>query len=267
MRGKSCTEPTVYAVLALLASGERQAASRGLRWIVSMQRPDGGWPPQAAVDESCWVTALAALLPPETLGAQAHARAVRWLVGTMGEESSFFYRTREWLLGVPVPEEQKSAGWPFVPGSAAWVAPTSVSVLALERVATQSRVAGIRERVEGGRRYLLNHMCSNGGWNHGGVRPLGYESNPYPETTGMALAALRGVNSPKVLRSLSLARRYLQQCRSADALNWLRLGLLAHNQLPAGFYPPDAIAYRTVPESSLALLVSAVAGGTPLLWV
>jgi len=54
----------------------------------------------------------------------------------------------------------------------------------------------------------------------------------------MALAALRGVRSPGHQRGLAVARRFLGECRSADALNWLRLGLLAHGQLPAGYCHP-----------------------------
>jgi hypothetical protein len=266
VRGKSCTEPTVYAVMALLAAGEEVSSARGLRWLRATQRRDGGWPAQTGVDQSNWVTALAALLPPDRLGAAAHARAVRWLVGTIGEESSFFYHMREWLVGVPIPPDQRVAGWPWVPGSAAWVGPTSLAILALEQQDRRGARAGIRERIEGGRQFLLYRMCTNGGWNHGGVRPLGYESNPYPETTGMALAALRGVKSAKVELSLKLAREYLAHCHSADALNWLRLGLLAHDRLPAGFCPPAEVAYRTVPESSLDFLVAAVADGSPLFW-
>ena len=54
----------------------------------------------------------------------------------------------------------------------------------------------------------------------------------------MALAALGGVKAAEVERGLAVARQFLAECRSADALNWLRLGLLAHGQLPAGYYPP-----------------------------
>ena len=76
MRGVSWTEPTAYAVLALLAAGRQTEAERGLRWIRSLQRPDGGWPTQAAITDSAWVTALVTLLPPEALGAQAHRKAI-----------------------------------------------------------------------------------------------------------------------------------------------------------------------------------------------
>src|SRR5437868_6780621 len=78
-RGVSWTEPTAYAVLALLDAGEREGAMRGLRWLRTTQRSDGGWGPQAGVDQSTWVTALAALIPPEHLGEPAHSNAVRWV--------------------------------------------------------------------------------------------------------------------------------------------------------------------------------------------
>src|SRR4051794_25782495 len=79
VRGASWTEPTVYAILALLASGQTEAAQRGLGWLRPRQLPDGGWPPQEGFDESTWVTALVALLPGESLGPAAHAHAIEWL--------------------------------------------------------------------------------------------------------------------------------------------------------------------------------------------
>ena len=256
VRGSSWTEPTAYAVLALLAAGETEPAKRGLRWILATGRPEGGWPPQAGVDESTWVTALVALLPPEHLGASAHARAIAWLLETTGRESTLTYRLREWLLGNPRPPEQEFPGWPWIPEAAAWVGPTSLAVLALDKEYRRRPSPAVRERIESGRRFLLAHMCREGGWNHGSVRALGYESFPYPETTGMALAALHGDRSPGTERGLAVARRFLGECRSADALNWLRLGLLAHGQLPAGYCRPEGIENRTLPDTSLGLLVA-----------
>jgi hypothetical protein len=207
------------------------------------------------------VTALVALLPPEQLGASAHARAIAWLLGTTGRESTLTYRLREWLLGNPRPPEQEFPGWPWIPEAAAWVGPTSLAVLALDKEYRRRPSPAVRERIESGRRFLLARMCREGGWNHGSVRALGYESFPYPETTGMALAALHGVRSPGTERGLAVARRFLGECRSADALNWLRLGLLAHGQLPADYCHPLEIADRTLPDTSLGLLVAEAAKG------
>jgi hypothetical protein len=251
-RGSSWTEPTVYAVAALAAAGRRDAAGRGLRWLEQAQRRDGGWPPQPGVDESSWVTGLVALLPDFPPG--RHAAAIRWLTGMKGHESTVTYRVREWLLGEPIPDDQEFAGWPWVPGAAAWVGPTSIAILALDRENRRNPSEAVAARLAAGRQFLLSRMCQGGGWNHGSAKPLGYDSDPYPETTGMALAALRGDRSPKVGESLAVARRFLAECRSADALNWLRFAFLAHGGLPAGFTPPDGIARRTVPEVALHAL-------------
>jgi hypothetical protein len=256
-RGLSWTEPTVYAILALLTAGESEASRRGLRWLSVTQRPDGGWPPQASIDESAWVTAAAACIPPNLLGEESHRRAIHWLAGTTGEESSLTYRAREWLLGNPRQAEEEFPGWPWIPGTAAWVSPTALAMLALQKECSRRPDSRLQQRIDEGRKYLLVRMCREGGWNHGSVRALGYESNAYPETTGMALLALRGVRSPKVDTSLVLARRFLGECRSVDACNWLRFGLLAHGQLPEGYCPPEGLKPRTLLETSLDLLATA----------
>jgi hypothetical protein len=255
LRGNSWTEPTVYAVMALLAAGRSDAASRGLRWLASTQRRDGGWAPQPSVDQTTWVTGLVALLPLGAVPVESHAGAIRWLMGTVGHESTLEYRVREWLLGNSIPADQEFAGWPWVPGAAAWVGPTSIALLALDREHQRRPSKAMNDRIAIGRKFLLCRMCEGGGWNHGSARPLGYDSDPYPETTGMALAALRGETAPQVGQALGVARRFLAGCRSADALNWLRLGLLAHGGLPVSFAPPADVVCRTVPELSLHCLL------------
>jgi hypothetical protein len=146
VQGTSWTEPTVYAILALLAAGELEPARRGLAWLRASQLSDGGWPPQTGCDESTWVTALVALLPAGQLGIAVHARAIDWLLDTSGKESSALYRVRTWLLGVPQLPEHEFPGWPWIPGSAAWVGPTSLAILALEREAPRATAAGQRRR-------------------------------------------------------------------------------------------------------------------------
>jgi hypothetical protein len=255
-RGASWTEATEYAFLALLAEGETRAAERGIRWMQLAQRPDGGWPPQLGVDQSTWVTALAALLPAGRLGARAHEAAIRWLLRTSGEETTFAYRLRQWLLGNSAAPDQQFAGWPWSPGAAAWVGPTALTILALEKEEALRPSPSIRERIECGRRFLLSRICSDGGWNHGSAQALGYELPSYPETTGIALLAMRGVRSDKIERALAAAERFLGECRSADAMNWLRLGLLVHGRLPADYCGRESPEPRTLPEASLEVLAT-----------
>jgi len=265
VRGTSWTEPTVYAVLALLAAGETEAMRRGLNWLRVHQLSDGGWPPQAGFDESTWVTALAALVPPENLGTGAHGRAIEWVMNTCGEESTRIFRLRQWLLGKSrrVPEP---VAWPWVRGTAAWVGPTAVSVLALDKENVQRRSPVIARRIAEGRRYLRERACAAGGWNSGSPPAYGMDVLPYPETTGLALAALRGVRAPQTEKGLIVARKFLVESRSADALNWLRLGLMAHNQLPVGYCLPADVACRTLMETSLDMLVAGTSNGRGFLW-
>jgi hypothetical protein len=162
---------------------------------------------------------------------------------------------RMWLLGESQSSGHGSPGWPWIRGTAAWVAPTSLAILALQKEMVRRPSAAIRRRVEQGHRFLLGRVSEGGGWNHGSVRALGYESTAYPETTGMALAALRGVQCPETEHALNLADRFLAECHSADALNWLRIGLMTHGRLPDGYFPPARLACRTLPETSLDMLV------------
>jgi len=228
--GRSWTEPTVYALLTQSACGrDAPSIARGTRWLLSLQREDGGWPPCAGVDESTWVTAQVVLLLVTERQEAAASRAVRWLCRQNGRESSFFYRLRMRLLGAEVvPVGGK--GWPWYPETAAWVSPTAVSILALERYNRRRPSPELTKRIESGRQYLLSRMCSDGGWNHGASKALGYEAGSYPETTGMALLALRGVEASRLNKSYAAAERHLRACRTAQGIGWLQLGLQAHSR-------------------------------------
>ena len=266
IRGVSWTEPTVYSILAMLAAGAQESAARGIGWLRRMARSDGGFSPQAGVVDSTWVTALVALLPPEELGVLTHEGAIQWLLRTTGNESTKLYRLRQWLLGATRPADQKFAGWPWTQGAAAWVGPTSLAILALDKESRRKPSAEISRRIAEGRQFLMTRCCHEGGWNHGAAEALGYAAGPYPETTGMALAALRGVDGPEVRRAIAAAQGFLADSRSADAINWLGLGLLAHGGMPADYCRPAGVACRTLPETSLAMLMAEVQKGRDVLW-
>jgi hypothetical protein len=213
------------------------------------------------------VTGLVALLGPEIMSDAAHRSAIGWVLGTTGEESTRTHRLREWLLGNSTSMRQReSPGWPWVPGTAAWVGPTSIAILALQKEERREPSSEVRGRIDAGRRFLLGRACDDGGWNHGSSRALGYPSHAYPETTGLALAALRGVRAPQIDLALQTAQRFLAECRSADALNWLRLGLLAHGRLPPGYCTPSGVECRTIPETSLELVMNAAERGRDCFW-
>ena len=145
-------------------------------------------------------------------------------------------RVRQWMLGNQDFSFGAEKGWPWYPGAAAWVMPTALSLLALrkERSLPHSDASDfLKQRIQGGTQYLLVHSCKQGGWNHGSTHALGYEAGPYPETTGVALLALRGVKAPEVERGIEQANRFYQGANCAGE-SWLRLGLLAQGcEVPA----------------------------------
>jgi len=216
------------------AEGSRRtvAARNGLHWLTSGQRSDGGWAPRPGVDESTWVTALALLLPPG-LSAGDRQRASQWLLNQSGRESGFIYRLRLRLLGVRLDPTQQFDGWPWYPGTAAWVAPTALTFLALQKLNSSTGDAQIQKRLAEGKAFLLARRCRDGGWNHGSTQALGYDSDSYPETTGVALLALHGSKAPEIGNALDVAERHLMQSHSLEATSWLTLGLLAHGRSPS----------------------------------
>jgi hypothetical protein len=260
-KGGSWTEPTVYALLAHQAA--RTAVPRSaeaLAWLDAAQRRDGGWTPRRSVDQSTWVTALAALLPPEAIGAARLARAVEWLLGESGMESSPVLRLSAFLRDGKLPDGPGVSGWPWFPGTAAWVTPTCLGILALKKCYWRRPSTDLRERIDQARTFLLSRRCADGGWNHGSARALGYNSDSYPETTGQALLALAGTDAAPLEESFRLAQRFLREQRSSGGAAWLRLGLLAHQQNPAGA-PLFTMPCRTVPDTALTLLAAAAEQG------
>jgi Prenyltransferase and squalene oxidase repeat len=255
LNGGSWTEPTVYAALALFAAGETTPVKRGIAWILRTARADGGWASRPGIGESSWVTALATLIPESYLAQEPRRRAIEWLLGTRGEDSTVSWSLRERLLGRSPSSDCTHPGWPWTKGAAAWVSPTAAALIALEREQQRRPSSRIAERVATGRDFLLAHMCAEGGWNHGATSAWGYDMAPYPETTGMALFALCGMRDTRIGRSLATARTFLP-ARSADAQNWLRLGLSAHGALPRNYRPPEGIAYRSVCEAALYEIVN-----------
>jgi hypothetical protein len=265
-RGGSWTEPTCYAILALTASGVSHTAEvrRGVEWLRRCQRADGGLAPRESVPESTWLTALALLLPPGLDGID-RIRAENWTVEQTGRESGWVNRLRLWMLGMDSADDSMTFnGWAWYPGTAAWVGPTAVSLLALKKLEKrggQADTASLRKRIQEGRSFLLARRCRDGGWNHGSTRALGYDSDSYPETTGMALLALQGITGPELTQGLLRGQEHLAACQSSEASSWLRLGLGAHgrpNSLPDGTPLP---MHSGVMELALAALADAAQAG------
>ncbi len=225
----------MFALLALAGEAEvsSEAASKAVRWLATMQRADGGFAPRPAVEESTWVTALVLLLPPSMLSRlNAHA-ALGWILSQTGRESGGLQRMRAAMLSGQV-NRSGLEGWPWFPETAAWVAPTAFAILALRVARKRDPRPEIEERTRSGQEFLMSRMCADKGWNHGSSKALGYDGPSYPETTGLALLALRDLEEARLTASLERAARHLETCQSSEASSWLQLGLLAHGRTVPG---------------------------------
>ena len=262
--GTSWTEPTVFALIALVAKGELDspAIEKGGRWLQAVQAEDGGWRPQASVYQSTWVGALVGMLPESIIPTAARVANLKWLVAQMGQESSRLYRVRQWMIGNP--PNSSGQGWAWFPGATAWVTPTALTILALRKQKDFNDNGGtirsrISLRIEEGQNFLAMHACRSGGWNHGAAQALGYQADAYPETTGLALLALSGTESSAKEAGLLAARRFLPACRSAEAYAWLSLGLKANGEDPEAIH--RAYEPRTVVDAALLSLVDSAQAG------
>lgn len=238
------------------------AVMRARHWLVERnRRPDGGFAPQPAVEESTWVTALAVLAGAVSGDAERHA--VEWLLAQTGQESTFLNRLRDWMNSEhPTAMAEGLPGWSWYPGTAAWVVPTSLTVLTLAKIAGRIPDPRIGARIEAGRRFLLAHRCEDGGWNHGSTNALGFQAVSYPETTGIALLALNGADPASMARSIAKAEEHFKNCRSLEGLSWLQLGLMAQGR-PVPAIPPE-IQPHTLLDAALNILAGRAAEGRNL---
>jgi hypothetical protein len=240
--GRSWLEPTALAMLAL--EGERAAGpalERAWRLVRSWQRRDGAWQAAAEVDVAHWTTALAVLLH-SVRGVRdgGFDRGVEWLVGTKGAEGTWVKR----LLHRARPElysyDPAILGWPWLPGTGSWVEPTAHALMALRAAAPRVAERGGRQwrkleaRVKLAERMLVERSAVDGGWNYGNRIVLGETLPSYPETTAVALLAMRDSPDFDPERALQTALGHWRGTTSPLARAWL--GICLRNY---GIGPPE----------------------------
>ncbi len=128
-------EPTVYAMLALQgAPGSEPAVDRAWSQLATCQLPDGSWRPSPQVQGGSWVTALGVLasccrgrLDPGGI------QGIAWLMHTSGAESRWLVRVFSHFHWLSTSANVDHHGWPWRPGTSAWIEPTAITLLALKK--------------------------------------------------------------------------------------------------------------------------------------
>jgi hypothetical protein len=227
----SATEPTALALLALASQPHDESgpqAGRAREWLVATQASDGGWPVVPSVSEPSWTTALAVLALARDGYARDRALAgARWLLGVEGRRLGRPQTFTDWLLGreSAVVVDDTLTGWPWVHDTFSWIEPTAYAVLALDALRAALPPEPLARRLDVARRMMADRACTEGGWNYGNSRVLGEELWPYPDTTALALLALRNAGAPEAqAKHLDVLERMLAENGSGLAT---ALGVLA----------------------------------------
>lgn len=263
--GKSSwVEPSVYASLAL--AGDPAAAApcdRAFGFVRAQQMESGAWRPAPGADTPSWVTALAVTLHcARGVHDGRFERGAAWLAANKGADQMAWYWRLFWRIkGDPIEQDRSLSGWPWSPGTASWVEPTSHTLLALKKSAPRLKPGGW-ERVAMAERMMADRRAQDGGWNYGNRVVLGVTLPSYPEMTGIALVGLQGCRAFDLRPSLDLAARQWRETGSPLAKAWLAIALRNH-----GMDLPEPAAAQPFPDILLAALecLAAPGGGHDLL--
>lgn len=252
------TEDAALALLALRHSGADAAP------LLRLQQRSGAWGATANVEvPNAFHTGLAllALRPFESLSVRRAAdRALRWLSHLRGRESHWLWQWKFRLFDRQVRFDPAKSGWPWVPETVSWVAPTAMAVLALRAWNRES------SRTAAGASMLLDRACPRGGWNAGNSVVFGVELDPHPDFTAMALLTLRGsahTGATIVPRSLDYLAARLNESPSPYSLAWALMALDAYghpgaDQLRRGLEAYTGSSLESLPARVLALLALAL---------
>jgi hypothetical protein len=109
---------------------------------------------------------------------------------------------------------------------------------------------GVRKRIDVACRMLLQRRANDGGWNCGTRRVWGVDVPSYPETTAMALMALRQTAEFEAAPSVAIAQKFAYETNSPLAKAWLRIAL----PLYGASVPPASAASKPSQDVLLAAI-------------
>ena len=223
------TEDAALALLALRHSGADPTA------LLRAQHRSGAWGEIPRIGPpSAFHTALAllALRPFQYSSVRTAADgALKWLSDLRGRESHWLWQWKFRLFDRQVRFDPSKYGWPWVPGTVSWVAPTALAILAFRAWRRESpRIAPAVDM-------LLDRACPQGGWNAGNSVVFGVELDPHPDFTAMAALALHDSIHGRekiVHRSLDYLATRLNTSCSPYSLAWALIALSAYGHRGSG---------------------------------
>jgi hypothetical protein len=268
---QSRVEPTAWALLALSESVTDGAAADviapGLQCLLGAQLTDGSWPAAAGQGKGCWVTSLACLALISQ--AQFHenlGHGIRWLTNEQPGEAGRWFRFLRRLSRArrTVAQNDYYYGWSWTAGTASWVEPTAMALIALRNSPAVLLPAEVQRRIQLAEAMLYDRMSPGGGWNCGNPLIYGVPGEPQVCQTSWALLALRDhPDQPEVQKSLYWLEASWGRIESPCtlALAHIALDLLGRNHADlrtslCSFYEKNEILWNIPAVSSTILAMS-----------
>jgi hypothetical protein len=231
-KGDCSLEATAWALIALRE--EEKIVGPGLDYLAQCQNPgDGGWATRPGAGRSDWTAGpvllcmrLLSALYPQHSTFKIRDSVAKGLSHLLDSRVEFWPPTARLLLLMSKgPESLAYArGWPWDANCFHWLEPTSYCLLALKlpqppEKEMQQKVIKFADK------FIIDHACKGGGWNHGNDLSLGVFLPPFRLTTAEALLALQ--DNPRD-KSIEQGLSYLKGLSRQDSSSFsLALSILA----------------------------------------
>ncbi len=207
--GEVCMEPTAFCAIA--RRKDPAARKQVIEFLCKNQNEDGGWSTSPGMGKSDWTSGLALLSLRILLKEEGSIdrpqkdvinRAVKFLFDERFEMFGDFLWLAKPLVLISKGEKglDWARGWPWSQGAFHWVEPTSYALLALKIPEPVDAIDSKRVLMRGDK-FLLEHACQAGGWNHGNDLCLEVHLPPFAVTTAEALLALQNESKADVVQN------------------------------------------------------------------
>lgn len=233
---QSRVEPTSWVLLALrkISSTTDEVVSGGVRFLQATQLRDGSWPSTSEQEKGCWVTALACwALAAQEQTSEVISPGIRWLCERRPGDSGLVWRWIRHLTaaGRITAQDSSCFGWGWTPGTASWVEPTAITLIALASCPATLLPSAAQTRRQIAEAMLYDRMCRGGGWNCGNPMVYGVPGEPLIAPTVWTLLALRANPlRPENRTSLDWLEKNWMKVKSPAALALAQLGLSAYGR-------------------------------------
>jgi len=238
------TEPSLEATawVSLALQGESDLIEKVFSFYISAQNADGGFATAPNMGNSSWITGPVVLsmrnlkdeIKQPLLSLEIEKSLDRALTYMCDSRVEFYPAVARLLLLISKgPDSLRySRGWPWDKQCFHWVEPTTYNLLALKTLGMPPAHKGyFQEITDIAEKFILEHSCKAGGWNHGNNITLGSDLPPYRVTTAEALLAVQEYkNKKQVADALAYLESLSNEDTSSMALAWSSLALKSVNK-------------------------------------